>query len=191
MANNFSQMVAMFCLILFYTVFRDELQPLSPIKQYLCIKFVIFATFWQSILIAILVKFKLISVDQWPYFPTLVDTVNGLQDFLICIEMFVASIAHILAFPVKPYKVQQPLNWWSNIANAGNLSDLHSEVSTHYQHFYVKVSGLFKKSQSSINSSSCRNLDDCNDSSSDEANENTRLLNDQESMYFLFRLYGL
>jgi hypothetical protein len=183
MANNFSQMIAMFCLILFYTVFKEELQPLSPIKQYLCIKFVVFATFWQSILIAILVKFKLISVDQWPYFPTLVDTVNGLQDFLICIEMFVASIAHILAFPVKPYKVEQPLNWWSNIANAGNLSDLHSEVSTHYQHFYVQVSGLFKKSQSSINSSSVRNLDDCDDTSSDEANENTRLLNDQESMY--------
>ena len=70
-ANNFSQMVsnlfdiiikpkftisisicsqkkkiAMFCLILFYTTFRHELSPLSPIKQYLCIKFVIFATFW-------------------------------------------------------------------------------------------------------------------------------------------------
>lgn len=69
----------MFCLILFYTVFKEELAPLNPIRQYLCIKFVVFATFWQSILIALLVKFHIISVNQWPYFPTLIDTVNGLQ----------------------------------------------------------------------------------------------------------------
>ena len=77
--------IAMFCLILFYTVYRKELEPLNPIRQYLCIKFVIFATFWQSILIAILVKFQIISVNQWPYFPTLIDTVNGLQVIFILV----------------------------------------------------------------------------------------------------------
>lgn len=138
----------MFCLILLYTVYKTELSPLSPIKQYLCIKFVVFATFWQSVLIAILVKFKVISPEQWPYFPTLVDTVNGLQDFLICIEMFVASVAHILAFPVTPYKnnetSQAQSHWISNLGNAANVSDLHHEVKSHYNHFADKLKRALK-----------------------------------------------
>lgn len=132
----------MFCLILFYTVYKEELRPLSPIKQYLCIKFVVFATFWQSVLIAILVKFNVISPSQWPYFPTLIDTVNGLQDFLICIEMFIASVAHVLAFPVKPYimtEITQPNHWISNLGNAANVSDLHHEVKSHVNHFADKL----------------------------------------------------
>lgn len=107
LANNFSQMIAIFCLVLFYSVFKKELKPLHPIRQFMCIKAVVFATFWQvnkwrklyisnsinivffssfylricrqSVLLAILVKFQIISPKEWPYFPTLTDTVNGLQ----------------------------------------------------------------------------------------------------------------
>ena len=61
------------------------------------------------------------------------------KDFLICIEMFLAAIAHILAFPIGPYKLDETLNWWSNIANAANVSDFNSEVTQHYNHFYSKV----------------------------------------------------
>jgi hypothetical protein len=162
-ANNFSQMIAMFCLILFYTVYKDELSPLSPIKQYLCIKFVVFATFWQSVLIAILVKFKVITPEEWPYFPNLIDTVNGLQDFLICIEMFIASVAHILAFPVTPYKMHESLstnNWISNLGNAANVSDLHQEVKTHYNHFATKFKNALTKKQANniLNSDETTNL---------------------------------
>lgn len=153
-ANNFSQMIAMFSLVLFYTVFREELAPLKPIRQYLCIKFVVFATFWQSVLLAILVKFKIISPDHWPYFPTLIDTVNGLQDFLICIEMFIAAIAHVLAFPVTPYKIDhtddRPRPYWiSNIANAANVSDFNSEVKEHLSHFQTRVKGMFRRKSGS------------------------------------------
>lgn len=148
MANNFSQMIAMFCLILFYTVFREELAPLKPIRQYLCIKFVVFATFWQSVLLAILVKFDIISINHWPYFPTLIDTVNGLQDFLICIEMFVAAVAHILAFPATPYIIerQDRHNWVSNIANAANVSDFNTEVKEHLSHFSTRVRKALNRS---------------------------------------------
>lgn len=145
LANNFSQMVAMFCLILFYTVFKKELDPLNPIRQYLCIKFVVFATFWQSVLLAILCKFHIISPQEWPYFPTLTDTVNGLQDFLICIEMFIAAIAHMLAFPVDMYKTDSSTHWISNIANAANVSDLGYEVTSHVGHFHGQMKKVFKR----------------------------------------------
>lgn len=165
----------MFCLILFYTVYKTELSPLSPIKQYLCIKFVVFATFWQSVLIAILVKFKVISPEQWPYFPTLIDTVNGLQDFLICIEMFVASVAHVLAFPVTPYintdSTRAQNHWITNLGNAANVSDLHQEVKTQYNHFADKVKRVLKnKRQIKL------------DNNDENADENSKLLVDVDDI---------
>ena len=62
--------------------------------------------------------------------------------------MFVASIAHMLAFPVGPYKTQSTSNWLSNIASVANVSDLHYEVTSHYNHFSVKVRNAFKKKTS-------------------------------------------
>ena len=130
----------------------------------------------QSILIAILTKFGIISTNQWPYFPTIIDTVNGLQDFLICIEMFIASIAHIVAFPVTPYLIDHRLNWLSNIANAANVSDLSYEVKSHYDHFYGKVKSALNRARSSetvINSN-------------EDPDENTRLVVDVQGNFKAF-----
>lgn len=85
--------------------------------------------------------------------------------------MFIAAIAHIIAFPVTPYKVDQQLNWWWNIANAANVSDFHSEVSTHTRNFYDKVKTVFKRD--SKNCSTGRN----SESNEEEPDENTKLLN--------------
>ena len=42
--NNLSQMVAMYCLVLFYKANRAELAPMKPIGKFVCIKFVVFLT---------------------------------------------------------------------------------------------------------------------------------------------------
>ena len=99
-----------------------------------------------------------------------------LKDFLICIEMFVASIAHILAFPIGPYKLDETLNWWSNIANAANVSDFNSEVSQHYNHFYAKVKNYVDtKKNGKSNQASSQNLNNDGDGE-EEPCENSRLL---------------
>jgi len=66
--------------------------------------------------------------------------------------MFVASVAHVLAFPVKPYMTQnaniQSNHWISNLGNAANVSDLHHEVKSQVNHFADKLRKALKsKSQ--------------------------------------------
>lgn len=99
--NNFSQMWAMYCLILFYTSTKEELSPVNPLPKFLCVKLVVFFSFWQGVGIAFLVQTGVLhgtltySVDE---------VATGLQDFLICIEMFVAAIAHVFVFSHKDYR---------------------------------------------------------------------------------------
>ena len=101
--DNISVTLAMYALVLFYTVTQEELQPFKPVPKFLCIKSVILFAFWQGIIIAILVWFGIIHGDDnfnW----TDREISVGLQDFLICIEMFFISIAHTVTFGHKPYR---------------------------------------------------------------------------------------
>src|SRR5207253_961470 len=61
---SLSQTWAMYCLVIFYYQFKNELAPIHPVAKLACIKFVVFLTFWQGIAFAILAKFGLITETQ-------------------------------------------------------------------------------------------------------------------------------
>ncbi|XP_005097346.1 transmembrane protein 184C [Aplysia californica] len=102
--NNMSQILAMYCLILFYKAFKEELQPLKPVPKFLCVKAVVFLSFWQALLIAILTETGAIPKNgTWVFYKDEKEVSTGLQDFLICIEMFLAAVAHYFSFSHKPF----------------------------------------------------------------------------------------
>jgi len=94
---------AMYFLIAFYVGLRTELSPHRPFLKLLSIKLVIFFSFWQEIVIDLLVSEKVIKPSQ---FVSYGDIYTGLNTFLICIEMTFFAILHIWSFSWKEYTVE-------------------------------------------------------------------------------------
>nr|XP_043622623.1 protein LAZ1 homolog 2 [Erigeron canadensis] len=92
---NFSQMWALYCLVKFYYVTHERLQPIRPLAKFISFKAIVFATWWQGVGIALLCYFKVLP-NQGRF-------QTELQDFLICIEMAIAAVAHVFVFSAKQY----------------------------------------------------------------------------------------
>ncbi|KAG2712749.1 hypothetical protein I3760_04G140300 [Carya illinoinensis] len=93
---NFSQMWALYCLVTFYNVTHERLQSINPLAKFISFKVIVFATWWQGVGIALLSAFGVL--------PKEVKVQAGLQNFLICIEMAIAAIAHVYVFSAEPYQ---------------------------------------------------------------------------------------
>lgn len=98
--TNVSQIAAMYCLVLFYHTLVRELDGLHPLPKLLCIKAVVFFTFWQNMIIAILSHFEVIK-ETLTYSQEEVS--SGLSNFLVCIEMFIAALAHHKYYGYRDY----------------------------------------------------------------------------------------
>ncbi|XP_062086847.1 protein LAZ1 homolog 2 [Humulus lupulus] len=103
---NFSQMWALYCLVQFYNVTHERLQPIKPLAKFISFKAIVFATWWQGVAIALLRAFGAIPKEG--------EVQSGLQDFLICIEMAIAAVAHMYVFSTERYHyVPAAINHWS------------------------------------------------------------------------------
>lgn len=99
--NNIAVTIALYCLGMFYQRFELELKPHSPVLKFMVIKGVIFFTFWQSVAIIILGWLGVIPSTENHSSTTIAFFLN---DTLICVEMFIAAVAHHYAFSYLPYQ---------------------------------------------------------------------------------------
>ncbi|RPD56533.1 DUF300-domain-containing protein [Lentinus tigrinus ALCF2SS1-6] len=98
---NFSICLALYCLAIFWMCVNDDLKPFRPVPKFLCVKGILFFSFWQSIFISILVAGGAIK-KLGPYTDT--EHISlGLTDTLICFEMPLFAIAHMYAFATRDY----------------------------------------------------------------------------------------
>lgn len=100
--NNISQFVAMYCLVMFYKANAAELRPMRPLPKFLCIKAVVFFSFFQGVVIDFLVYSGILIPNSNDPEENL-NLSTRLQDFLICIEMCMAAIAHHYSFSYEDY----------------------------------------------------------------------------------------
>lgn len=82
-ALNFSQTWALYCLVQFYTVIKDELAHIKPLPKFLVFKSIVFLTWWQGVAIAIFYSLDLFksAMAQDLHFK------SSVQNFIICIEV--------------------------------------------------------------------------------------------------------
>jgi hypothetical protein len=93
---NISVTLSLYYLGLFWVCMHDDLLPFRPIPKFLCIKLIIFASYWQGFLLSILVWIGAIPDDVQGYTPD--NLAAAIQDALICVEMPIFAVAHWYAF---------------------------------------------------------------------------------------------
>uniref|UniRef100_A0A8C6Q4A9 Transmembrane protein 184C n=1 Tax=Nothobranchius furzeri TaxID=105023 RepID=A0A8C6Q4A9_NOTFU len=145
--NNMSQLFAMYCLVLFYRALRDELSPIKPVGKFLCVKMVVFVSFWQAVLIALLVKVGIISEKRTWDWQSVEAVATGLQDFIICVEMFLAAIAHHFSFTYKPYiQEAEEVSCFASFMAMWDISDVRADISEQVRNVGRTVMGRPRKS---------------------------------------------
>lgn len=119
--NNIAQLFSLYCLVKFYFILREELRYYKAAGKFICVKGVVFLTWWQSVVIAALanhtdfMKYLQLSKSigeegegvegsRFSHSITIASTdiknwwtedeiSVGLQNFLVTFEMLIASIA--------------------------------------------------------------------------------------------------
>lgn len=137
MINNCSCSWALYCLVQFYQTFKEDLveRGVRPLPKFLCIKLVLFFSFWQSVGIAALVKGGVIKQQEgWTNGYTVASVATGLQDFIICIEMFFAAIWHVYAFSHEEFMdpdQRTHLTFCQKFKTLFDVSDVRRDVYAH------------------------------------------------------------
>ncbi|KAL6298516.1 organic solute transporter Ostalpha-domain-containing protein [Sparassis latifolia] len=98
---NASICLSLYCLAIFWMCVNNDLKPFRPMPKFLCVKGILFFSFWQSIFISILVAAGAIT-KLGPYTDN--EHISlGLTDSLICFEMPLFAIAHMYAFATRDF----------------------------------------------------------------------------------------
>ena len=98
---NISITLSLYSLAMFWVCMSQDLQPFRPMPKFLCIKLIIFASYWQGFGLSILQKLGAISNNVPGY--TADNLAAAIQDALICWEMIGFAIAHWYAFSWHDY----------------------------------------------------------------------------------------
>ncbi|XP_050381131.1 uncharacterized protein LOC126798259 [Argentina anserina] len=122
MIYTVSYSMALYALALFYVACRDLLQPFNPVPKFIIIKSVVFLTYWQGVLVFLAAKTGLIknAADAAEY-----------QNFIICVEMLLAAVGHLYAFPYKEYagaNIGASGDLTGSLAHAVKLNDFYHDT---------------------------------------------------------------
>lgn len=117
-----SYTMALYALALFYVACKDLLQPFNPVPKFIIIKSVVFLTYWQGVLVFLAAKTGLIKNAE---------EAAEFQNFIICVEMLIAAVGHLYAFPYKEYagaNIGASRGLTGSLAHALKLNDFYHDT---------------------------------------------------------------
>ena len=83
---NICYSLALYGLLLFYLACKEDIRAYSPVRKFFAVKIIIFATYWQSLIVAFAPGLDKETADLW-------------NDFILCLEMSVFAVIHLYSFP--------------------------------------------------------------------------------------------
>jgi Organic solute transporter Ostalpha len=98
---NMSVSLSLYSLAMFWVCMSEDLKPFRPVPKFLCIKLIIFASYWQGFFLSILQFLGAMPNDVPGYTPD--NLAAAIQDALICFEMPIFAISHWYAFSWHDY----------------------------------------------------------------------------------------
>jgi Organic solute transporter Ostalpha len=99
---NLSVSLSLYSLAMFWVCMFEDLKPFRPVPKFLCIKLIIFASYWQGFFLSILQAAGAIPNDV-PGYGSSDNVAAAIQDALICFEMPIFAISHWYAFSWHDY----------------------------------------------------------------------------------------
>ncbi|KAH9021291.1 DUF300-domain-containing protein [Lactarius pseudohatsudake] len=132
--------IALYGLILFYGLTKEELIGRRPLAKFLSIKLIVMFTFYQSFVFNALKDRVIHGTEFW----TSTNIADGLNALTICIEMIFFSAFMMWAFPWKEYLVQpdEPhTSIWRPLWDSINLWDFAVEIWSELSFFARRLTG--------------------------------------------------
>uniref|UniRef100_A0A7S1LPG2 Uncharacterized protein n=1 Tax=Neobodo designis TaxID=312471 RepID=A0A7S1LPG2_NEODS len=115
-------------LVYFFFASKHLLMDHNPLPKFAAIKTVVFLSFWQTVLLAGLNHFKVIPHSKnW----TSSQVATGLGNFILCVEMYLITIAHRWIFTDKPYHPESGRSFltWAAVKHAFAVTDVITDTT--------------------------------------------------------------
>lgn len=132
--TNVSIFFAFSGLMKFYHVMKDELIWCNPFSKFLCIKGIVFMTFWQQVAISFIAHAIYEDNEDDNADEKATEWGKRAQSGLICIEMFFFAIAHCFVFPTDEweagYREKMTRRIKANFGDSLALRDFVKDVKT-------------------------------------------------------------
>eukprot|EP00927_Polykrikos_kofoidii_P056081 TRINITY_DN50264_c0_g1_i1.p1 TRINITY_DN50264_c0_g1~~TRINITY_DN50264_c0_g1_i1.p1 ORF type:complete len:427 (-),score=35.45 TRINITY_DN50264_c0_g1_i1:111-1391(-) len=107
--DNVSVSASLYFLVLYYMATKSGMSEHSPFAKFVCIKIVLFFSFWQSMFLVELCALGILQDIQEPDGETYTcnERATAIQNSLVVVQMFALAVAHIRVFSAAPYIVKQ------------------------------------------------------------------------------------
>ncbi|KAH9992167.1 DUF300-domain-containing protein [Russula vinacea] len=131
--------IALYGLILFYGLTKEELAGNRPLAKFLSIKLIVMFTFYQSFIFSALENRVIHGTQFW----TSTNIADGLTALAVCIEMIFFSLFMMWSFSWMPYvQTDQPhTSVWRPLWDSINLWDFAVEIGSEFAYFASRLTG--------------------------------------------------
>ena len=117
LSYNVTLTVALYALVYLFFGLKEFLEGKNALSKFLCFKAVVFLSYWQGLMIAVLVALNWMPTYKGTLWATDEEAHEGLQRMLICIEMLGISVSHKLAFGTGEFTKNAVLvDDWSQVS---------------------------------------------------------------------------